>query len=48
MTKTEASTLYTEPASKISEVFGISIEPEPVDVATMQDFIKQGIVVIYN
>ena len=44
LTQGEASTLYMEPESKLREVFGVTIEPTPMDLDTLKEMQKQGII----
>ncbi len=48
LTAGEASTLYMEDESKLRQVFGVTIESKPVDVDTIKEFQKQGIITIYQ
>lgn len=48
LTQGEASTLYKEPESKLREVFGVTIEPTPMDSDTLKEMQKQGIIKIYQ
>jgi len=44
----EARTLYMEDESKLRQVFGVTIDPKPIDAATIEEWQKQGIIVIYR
>ena len=48
LSQEEASTLYMEDESKLRQVFGVTIDPEPIDVATIEEWQKQGIITIYR
>lgn len=48
LSQEEARTLYMEDESKLRQVFGVTINPEPIDVATIKEWQKQGIITIYQ
>jgi hypothetical protein len=37
-----------EDESKLRQVFGVTIDPKPIDAATIEEWQKQGIIVIYR
>lgn len=48
LSKGEASTLSREDYTALRKVFGVTIDSKPVDAETIEEFQKQGIIVIYR